>query len=100
MVCSPLSSLTNAVYSLDHAGGTPNAALQAPPMAAARHERRLLAVACKRWLGDSREFVSRRKYFTDYRVSHFLVGNSKPNWLCSAIVFIDSSRRLQTNGCK
>ena len=29
----------------------PNAALQAPPMAEARHERRLLAVACKRWLG-------------------------------------------------
>ena len=30
----------------------PNAALQAPPIAAARHERRLLAVACKRLLGS------------------------------------------------
>src|ERR671937_520167 len=29
----------------------PNAALQAPPIAAARYERRLLAVACKRWFG-------------------------------------------------
>jgi hypothetical protein len=28
----------------------PNATLQAPPIAAARHERRLLAVACKRLL--------------------------------------------------
>jgi len=29
----------------------PNATLQAPPIAAVRHERRLLAVACKRLLG-------------------------------------------------
>ena len=29
----------------------PNARLQAPPRAGARHERRLLAVACKPWLG-------------------------------------------------
>jgi len=29
---------------------TPNATLQAPPMAAATQERRLLAVACKRLL--------------------------------------------------
>ena len=29
----------------------PNAALQAPPIAAARYERRLLAVACTPWLG-------------------------------------------------
>src|SRR4029077_18940720 len=29
----------------------PNARFQAPPMAAARNERRLLAVACKPWLG-------------------------------------------------
>src|SRR5712692_7104799 len=27
-----------------------NATLQAPPIAAARHERKLSAVACKRWL--------------------------------------------------
>src|SRR5712692_3811257 len=31
---------------------TPNATLQAPPIAGARDERRLLAVACKRWLGQ------------------------------------------------
>ena len=30
-----------------------NATLQAPPIAAARYERRLLAVACKRLLGPS-----------------------------------------------
>src|SRR5437867_3923918 len=32
---------------------TPNATLQAPPMAAARHERRLLVVACKRLFGKA-----------------------------------------------
>ena len=31
----------------------PNATLQAPPIAGARYERRLLAVACKRWLGHA-----------------------------------------------
>jgi len=32
---------------------TPNATLQAPPRAAARNERRLLAVACKRLFGKA-----------------------------------------------
>jgi len=41
----------NLIYaSADHHGLT--LALQAPPIARARHERRLLAVACKRLLGS------------------------------------------------
>ena len=36
----------------------PNATLQAPPIAAARYERRLLAVACKRLLGFLRRFAA------------------------------------------
>ena len=35
-------------------GCSPNATLQAPPIAEARNERRLLAVACKRLLGAAR----------------------------------------------
>ena len=35
-----------------------NAPLQAPPIAGARHERRLLAVACKRWLDAPRRLYS------------------------------------------
>ena len=41
-----------------------NAALQAPPIAGATQERRLLAVACKRWLGvgEGRDTVLARLF--------------------------------------
>src|SRR3989442_15426744 len=55
-VASPYPTGTFTLLETPSLSWRDNATLQAPPIAAARHERRLLAVACKRLVGSGRTF--------------------------------------------